>query len=81
MEYHCRKIFRVPFCIFQPFSYRDFCRIFGLSFPSPAAFESKEELKIKTTFRSCPYAKKGNIAGIAAFSPENISATGRLHYS
>jgi hypothetical protein len=50
-------------------------------FLSPQPLKVKEELKIKTTFRSCPYAKKGNIAGIAAFSFENISATGQLHYS
>ena len=50
-------------------------------FLSSQTLNTQEEPKIKAMFQAYTYAKKRNIAGLIAFPPENISATGRLHYS
>ena len=75
------RFFECLFAFFSHFPIVIFVEFLVYHFLLPQPLKVKEELKIKTTFRSCPYAKKRNIAGIVVFFFENISATGRLHYS
>ena len=75
------RFFECPSAFFSHFPIVIFGEFLVYHFLSSQPLNTLGKLKIKAMFQSYAYAKKRNIAGIAAFPPENISATGRLHYS